>query len=44
MIRKKIEELEEITGMDLTDLERQLIPVSGEETGLLIARKRRIKQ
>jgi len=44
LIRKKIEELEEMTGLDLTDLERQLVPVTGNEIGYLSAKKRRVRQ
>jgi len=44
LIRKKIEELEEMTGLDPTDLERQLVPVTGNDIGPLVARKRRVRQ
>jgi len=44
LIRKKIMELEELTGADLTGLERELIPHPGEEIGPLVARKRKLKQ
>jgi hypothetical protein len=41
MIRKKIMELEELTGADLTGLERELIPHPGEEIRPLVAKKRK---
>lgn len=42
LIRKKIKELEELTGVELRELERQLIPHPGEEVRPLVVKKRRL--
>ena len=41
LIKKRIKELEELTGADLSGLERELIPHPGEEIRPLVAKKKR---
>jgi hypothetical protein len=44
LIKKRIKELEELTGTDLSGLERQLVPHPGEWTRPLVAKKKRSRE
>jgi hypothetical protein len=44
LIKKRIKELEELTGADLSGLERQLVPHPGERIEPLVAKKKRLRE